>query len=280
MHLCQFVDAALHVATHGPARICSGQPISADALCEYWTASKIRGERWSRSLKRLANQRASGRTPRQVAQGRALLEEILVTEIFTRVWTAVGSACDQAGDAAPVLRNVWLAHQESRHRVLRLLFAKAALPTVEAVAVNRVRRCAERWTDVLLAYLSSHASVAGFAFSTRRVREFAYEQRHASHPGLGWELMQASLRLALRQTLSPNSPNEDCQRQIATAVLRCFPRECFDATGLPKSRWLVQMEQLTNETEGLLRHLFNEDDPAPLSGSDLVLRSCRLGRLG
>ena len=58
-------------------------------------------------------------TARVSARLRGVLEEILVSEVLTRVWTAVlcaHDACRGAEEAGPAARSVLLGHIEARHR--------------------------------------------------------------------------------------------------------------------------------------------------------------------
>ena len=77
---------------------------------------------------------------------RPVLEEILVSEVALRVWTAVLYAYDrrrQTHDAEPIARSVLLGHLEVRARALALLIHSPCLPAEDAVRLNRLRRRAE-----------------------------------------------------------------------------------------------------------------------------------------
>src|SRR4030095_3674033 len=84
---------------------------------------------------------------------RPVLEEILASELLTRIWTATAAAYDQArGDQnlGPVARSILNGHLEARRRLLTILADGRAIELSHAVDLNRFRRCVERWGDMLL----------------------------------------------------------------------------------------------------------------------------------
>ena len=66
-------------------------------------------------------------------------------------------------EAEPVARSVMLGHSEARHRVLTLWSAASGIDARTPVKLNRLRRHAERWTDLLVGRLpnSGHQRVRG-----------------------------------------------------------------------------------------------------------------------
>ena len=82
---------------------------------------------------------------------RGELEEIITGEILTRLWSAVLTNHDRLHntcEAEPIARSVLLGHLEARHRTLALLVSGLGIATEDAVAMNRLRHRAERWTDL------------------------------------------------------------------------------------------------------------------------------------
>jgi hypothetical protein len=126
--------------------------------------------------------------------------------------------------------------------------------------LNRLRRGAERWTDLLLAQLYESFDVEEFAFVPDRAEEFAGDLRHEERlgGGLAWQLVLSSLRSAFQRTAASPSPNGDLNERIASGVLRCFESRMFDSTGLTKSLWMVRMENAAADTEGMIAELMDE----------------------
>ena len=132
--------------------------------------------------------------------------------------------------------------------------------------MDRLRRRAERWTDLLVGHLAGMHGTSEFAFDPRRARDFAEDwqyrrgfqgSRHA------WPLVLASLRAAFQPVLSPESPNPELNARIAASILACFPPELFDSTGLLRSLWLMRLTNIAEDTQGMIEELFKLERPAP-----------------
>ncbi len=264
MHARELVELAAIVSAHGPALVRSSQPIPAAGIERYWTASKVRLDRWAVRLKELA---ARSRHDGLRADASAVLEEILTGEMLTRVWTA--ALCDYdmrhgADNAAPIARSVMIGHMEARHRVLTLMVGSPA--NDENMQLNRLRRRVECWTDLLVGYLMDRHDLSEFAFDADRARDFAADLRDRSTlagDGLVRPLMTASLRAAFQQSLAAESPNADLNAQIAAAVLECLPAGMFDSTGLPASLWLMRVMSFADDTQVMLDDLLAPGPSSP-----------------
>jgi len=79
MHARELAELAAIVSAHGPVLIQSGQQIPTESIDQYWTASKIRLDRWGSWLRRLADQTETdaGRCQSAPDQVGGVLEEIL-----------------------------------------------------------------------------------------------------------------------------------------------------------------------------------------------------------
>ncbi|HEX7449459.1 MAG TPA: hypothetical protein VF306_18020 [Pirellulales bacterium] len=256
MQAQDFVELAALVADNASGLIEAGRPLSDDALVQYWSASKCRLQRWSKSLKQLSAAGSVGiQPPHWLGSGgstataplnasaiNGLLAEILTSEVLTRVWAATATAHDRrrnAGDVEPIVRSVYAGHLEARNRTLVVLARGPGVSTHDAVALNRLRRRAERWTDLLLGRVTLDADVSEFTFDAEVAREFAHDFRgqHAwQRGGQAWSLALASLRASFHDEPKTTTGNEAFNKQIAAAVLACFGREMFDSAGLPLKR--------------------------------------------
>jgi len=246
------------------------QPLPAAALEQYWTASKCRLDRWGRALKTIS-QRSGDlemRLPESAAGG--VLEEILLSEVLTRVWTGVvvGHARKLGHhECESLARSVYQGHLEARHRVMKLLVEGPGVDSLEALRLNRLRRRAESWIDLLLARLLRMHELSEFAIDARRSLEIAEQLgwRHfpADSRNRGSDLLFASLRAAFRQVLGGPNPNADVSQKIIESILACFASEAFDSTGLFKSQWMLRAERPTPEAPVTLAELL----PSPKSPS-------------
>ena len=93
---------------------------------QYWSASKCRLDRWRRLLTQLtaASEPAREAGDARLAAGAPVLEEILTSELLTRIWTAAAAAYDAARsdqDLEPIARNIYSGHLDVRRRLLGLM---------------------------------------------------------------------------------------------------------------------------------------------------------------
>ena len=263
------VELAALAAAHGPAVALGPGRLPAASLENYWSASKARQERWNRALKdsAAAEEEDDVRPTAQPTLLRPLLEEIFVAEILTRIWSGVLISYDRlraSGDAEPVARSVLSGHVEVRHRALKLLMRETQLDVEDAVAVNRLRRRCERWTDVLLGSLPLDLPLAELAFDAERARDFADDLRHQrSRPGgrYAWPLTLVSLRAAFKPAVGAGSPNGDANARVASSILACFPADVFDSTGMVRSLWLLRMASVTSDAQGMIADLLAPERP-------------------
>lgn len=263
MHARELIELAAIASAHGPVLIESGRRIPAAGIEQYWTASKVRLDRWAWCLRTFAD-RASRDAQRHKAQWPAVccaLEEIFTGEVLTRVWSAVLCAHDRrqgVDELEPVARSVMIGHMEARHRALTLMVHGPEIETEAAVKLNRIRRRAECWTDVLIGHLVATHDVSEFAVDPIRARAFAHDLSNCSSRKGGrhtWPVLVASLRTAFQSGLSADGTNHDLNGRIATAVISCFPQELFDSTGLLHSLWMLRLTNIAEDTQGMIEEL-------------------------
>jgi hypothetical protein len=264
MHARELVELATVVSAHGQVLIQSGRPLSPDGLEQYWTASKVRLDRWSWWLRHFS-ERASDEVRRRGVEWPevyGVMEEVLTGEMLTRAWAAVLCACDrrQNSDAhASTGRSVLIGHMESRHRVSMLMLKFSGEESEAGIRLNRLRRRVECWTDVLIGHLACTADVAEFAFDCNRAKDFAgdfaYRRKLPSGRQM-WPLLAASLRSAFRQDIFfGESPNGDVNARIAAGVISCFPVDIFDSTGLISSPWLLRLSNAADDAQCMIDEL-------------------------
>lgn len=292
MHGRELVELAALASAHGRVLIRSeGASLPIEGLGQYWSASKCRLDRWRRALKaaspalqnlppeispleRLTLGPADADGPSHNGSLISVLEEILLSEVLTRVWAALMSAFDERhgqSENAPVAESVLTGHAEARHGALTLLVQGPGVASRDALALNQLRRRAERWTDLLVGHICLEHDVSRFAPNLETAREFAADLRHHqawSADQQAWSIVLASLRAAFRQKISSApSPNGDLNRQIAAGVLGCLPPELFDATGLVQSLWMTRISRAADDAQGLISAMF-APEPCPAVSRD------------
>ncbi len=245
--------------------------VSDSAAQQYWTASRCRLDRWSTTIKKAASQMNRGQSPVAVIQLRAVAEEILASEILTRVMAAVARLYDKEHGIehlSPVAESVYHGHLEARHQVLHLIAHGPGLGPKDAVDLNRLRRRCERWTDMLVGYLSGLGDVEAYVFDSERARELpedlSYGRRESGGPAT-WAMLSASLKTIFQPAMSEFSPCAELNEQIASAVMACYPADAFDGTGVASGQWLSRLSRATGDTQRMIDAFFRDgDDSHPI----------------
>jgi hypothetical protein len=269
MHVRELVEVAGVVASSGAQVIRGKGPLSQPHLGQYWAACRSRLDRWNQALKRFS----SGEDSYQESDDgrwvelRATLDEIFAGELLTRVWTAIVVGRERrggSGTADPVVRSVYESHMEARRRALDLLLHAQCFGIRPLVAVNRLRRRAERWSDVLVGSLHPHDDVLEFAVDPERASDFAQDlaERQAEAGGRqAWRLLLVSLRASFASSLSASAANPDANARLTAALLGCFPGELFDSTGLVSSLWMMRLSATASDAQGLIEDLLGTANP-------------------
>jgi hypothetical protein len=267
MHCRELAELAALIAVHAPILIEGRNGIPLECNQEYWVASKCRLDRWGRLLRKLKAAAVEIQPSATLAwpRVRPVLEEILVSELLTRMWTAIAVAYDAlsgSDELAPVARNVFTSHLDARAKLLMLIADGRVIALPEGVYLNHLRRRCERWTDMLLGHFSRHIDISAFAFEVDRARDFAddldHESAHAEQR-FTCQLILASLRASFAYGLAENSASADLNRRIGYAVLTAFREEIADSTGLVKSLWLDRITRTTSDTELMIEELVRLD---------------------
>ncbi len=256
MHAAELVDLAGVVASHASPLVGAAHSLPMIELERYWTASKCRIDRWGLALASANQQHSEFRECNSAAANLwPLVEETLAGEMLARVWAAILAKHDLrrgTNDAEPIGRSVQLAHVEVRFRALSLLSDARQFPLADVVRLNRLRRQCERWTDVLLAQMSSIGDLASFAHDAERMRDYAdgvraAKQTHAEQ--LRWSVLLASMHEAFARSMRHHSPNVDLNRQIAAGILGCYQPELFDGSGVLRTAWLSRLTTVVDDAE-------------------------------
>jgi hypothetical protein len=252
MHAYGLADLAALAAVHGRQLIAADPETIDRSLTAYWRASRCRLDRWRRSLSVMAKHR--DHLPWTAAEV-GVVEEILVSEILSRVVAAVAVAHDASHavtESAPIGRNIFDGHLDARRRALSLVTAPQVHPPTNVDAILALHRQCDRWNDLLLAYLLPYAVVDEFAASPARVRDFAYDVREHLRSGTSSDatvtMIVAGLRSSLSRVSESNSTNADLNLEIAAAVVGGFSPGFFDSHGHLRSAWLERIRAMSSES--------------------------------
>ena len=239
MHACELIQFAATIANHASVLIQQGGPFPPEAIEQYWAMSKCRQENWARALKDFSQGRqdTSGSAPSSACDIQPILEEVLASEILSRIWAAVCTLADAqrgAKDSSAIVQNILVGHLEARHRVLGLMVYGYGLRVEDSVALNRLRIRNEYWTDTLLALVGVGAARAEWAFQPDRVKNLARSlQQQGSVGGKDYarSLLVATFAATYQQPPNAFSTHAELNRRIASSIVACMPPQIFDATG-------------------------------------------------
>ena len=265
MHARQMAEMAGWISACSELFSSGMVPVEGQHGMRYWTASKCRLQRWQSALKVFEDDLAEPcemHDPWYAIE--VVIQEILVSEILTRVWTAVLVQHDQTSgnqELQSIGYSVFIGHLEMRSRSMRLLLHNRAAGQQVYDRIDKLRRRMERWADLLLSRISDLEVAARFGFDEQRVRDFAADRPLEDHQRRSRmeNLLQASLVAALNRELSTCSANPDLNAEIIAGILECFPGDRFDSLGLPKGLMHLQVEQNQRNTEAILQTLADEE---------------------
>jgi hypothetical protein len=267
MNAVDSADLAAHLALNSQFLIRKHHLISECALAEYWEASRDRQSTWWRIM---SDWRRSLRSVADAIQRfdeiKPIIDEMLISELLTRVWSAIADVHDQAfrePTYQPIARNILIAHVDVRNRVWAMLFNELSLPAEILKNIALQRRRVERWTDLLLAHLPNPDAVATWAIDAERMSDFRddlVDERRALPNSAASELLIGSLQAALRE-------DANCQGG-ATAATSALNRR-IDAA-LCSAVEPFRSEEELNQTESVSRRMDQQADQCQRLLSDLL----------
>ncbi len=262
----EFVEMAAVLVDYGLAAANRMDRLSESSAEAYWTSSKCRIERWAETFQEFRKSRETSGASASWLALRPWFDEILISEALTRVWATFAVIAERQTTEKriePIARSVYVGHLEARQRLLRLLIDEQGLDKRQMNALDRIRRNAERWTDMLLGYMMVDHEVVDFAFDVERVRDFAEGVRHERNDGnevYTWSLLKTSLRSAFGPEKTSIMPNSDLNQEILYSVFSSFGPDFYDAIGSFSSLWRCRLDHIANDAELMIHQLMCEHD--------------------
>lgn len=230
MNAVHSAELAAQLALYGSQLIRQPSLLNDFALAEYWEASRDRQSSWWRAV----NEWRRGLETYQDAIDqwpaiKPVIDEMLVSELLTRVWTALADLHDHVRREPtfqPIARNILVAHVDVRNRIWSLLLEELELPTDLLKEVALQRRRVERWTDLLLAHLPNPDVVATWAVDAERMSDFRddlVDEQRALPGTAAAELLIGSIQSALQNMPSAEADsraaNPELNGRIVTALM-------------------------------------------------------------
>lgn len=202
----------------------------------YWAVSRQRFERWQNRLTMHREQLGSAGASRRVILWREIrptLEEVFLSDVLTRVIATVGAKLESDGidaDMGPIAQSVFAAHEDVRHRCLRMLMMPG-IPVEQALELNRIRFSLEKWSDTFLAQIEIRSNnLMPFCFDQDRTRELIEEAAERSSEQakfVAWQMMSASCQKWMSKFCTSISANPQLNQQIGESTLAILHPERF-----------------------------------------------------
>ena len=272
MHSSHLAELGSWVAINSDKLIYGDQEQPSLVATSYWTASRIRLQRWVTALKMFeqdfqrlkdeesnSQQSVESHNPWPALQ--IVVQEILMSEMLTRIWSAAVLTHDlnhQSDELHGLAHSIHVAHVEARNRAVRVMLHAQAVDEAAFDQMNSLRRRIERWTDLFLGQLPQVEQSSVFGFDRNRVRDFNMEQNESEGPEC--QTRQRVLTASFAQDMLRNrirfAANPELNRDVAAGILRCFSTDRFDGNGLPKSARMIWMEKSHLDTQVLVDDLF------------------------
>jgi len=289
MHVVQLAELAAVIAHHGPALLHRHSSVPPEAVNGYWTASRLRLDLWHQTLARFNRAKNSGNHYRMRCWWQdhmGVLEEILASEILTRVVAAIADGTDRAGqrdEFSPIAQAIYLSHLEARNRVQAAILDRRGCTVSDAVRLNRLRCMIERWIDVLIGQLAGHdPELVRYGIDIDRTTA------HARDCGLGitsparetvaW-LTRTTMTDTLRQKVAKNPALPQANRDVADSTLLILRPDMFDSVGTLKSLWMHRIENDSHRTDQMIGdYLRPELETSPTASAFDMIHSAALSQ--
>ena len=232
----------------------------------YWIASQTRSQRWMSALRMFEDDFKNQNVRHDPWPAlEIVVQEILLSELLTRVWSATVTTYDvyhNADELHGLAHSVHIRHQEAKNRALRILLSGQATNEAAFDRMNALRRRIERWTDLFLSQLPDPKHAANFGFDASRITDYIGENREQlpSDFQMRQRVLAATFTTDLIRDVTSSSANPELNREIVSGVLACFPADRFDSYGLPKSLRTVWLEKSGNATAMLVDRLMSYEN--------------------
>ena len=145
MGIRQLVEVAALVSAHHAHLIERNDPIPDEPLHQYWRVSRERTREWIRLFDEFSEFGVPSDNP-ECQQVISTIEEIFVSDVFVRIWSAMLTAsdtCRGVTHARPIASSTLISHMEARYRAMSIMVSGAHLPMNALMNLDRVRRRVE-----------------------------------------------------------------------------------------------------------------------------------------
>lgn len=253
MHALYSAVLASLFAQNSRTLVRDGGSVPFDSVAEYWCSSRSRIDLWEQAIIRL--QRAEKERDYALLedwwkQHAVLLEEVLVTEILTRIIAAaVGDLliADRESKAAPVADSIFLLHHDLSGEVRRAtLRHQLGAAKTYFQRLNRIRIAAQHWTDNLLGWMSVRSDQPlNYVFNEETALDFRDQMVEFTDRPIESTIMQLSshsLFAKMQRLVSRSCALPQANYDVLNSSTSLISVGLFDERGvIPSQRGLLGM---------------------------------------
>ena len=221
------------------------EPFAAEHLCDFWSHGQKHIKHRRATLEAFAQSEL--KIEASVDELEIIFRDFFAEEMLIRVVTAIFTAADQRRgqcQAEPIARSLFLSFLDVKRIILKILVSEQGLSTDTLKRINTTRRSIERWTDMLLGQYVQRLGLDEFVHDVERARDFGEDQlseQNAIHAAQTWNLINAGLRVSFPSGLTSQSTAD--WETMLSAVLACFPADCFSQAAIMKSLRQIRYER-------------------------------------
>lgn len=241
MKLGELIEFAAIVSSHSPNLIERSEPVPEQALERYLYWSELRVAEWL-SIHAALPAEVSAAPAAQRADlwrgAQPAFIDVFAGGLISRMWGAVLTACDRQRktlSAERAARTVLARHEQAQQQILRLMVDGPFLTLERVVALDRIRRKIERWSDLLVGHIVRRYGVSDFTYDADRALDFGDEQlRHSRGPRQDqvWDMYFLCLRSAFPATTLPLGVSGQRRDEILKSILNGLPESLFLSDGM------------------------------------------------
>jgi hypothetical protein len=159
----------------------------------------------------------------------------------------------------PYASSIFLAHQDARHRCMRLVVKAHALNAERGRSFDRVRRRAERWCDMLLSRMTQTADVSRWAFDQDRVADFAGSTVLGGNQELADEMLLTALTNSRLARDAAPCLHPELNERIAGSLLAAFGPDSIDATGPFRALWQTRLHYRSHDLDSMISQILAQE---------------------
>lgn len=271
MHCVRLADLAATLANHAAVLTGDADAIPASCFQAYWIANRARFNLWHRVLGRYREAIRDGDPDHRRQwwdRHFGVLEEVVVSEVLTRVVATLAEELDRRGgiaEYAPVADGVLKTHLDVSNRIAKILLSDRTHDVSHLVRLNRLRGSTSHWTDHLIGRMTVHGGSRRYGIDPDRVAAVAADVR--DEPPVSRRLAILLTASSMHRSLAEKTHTEpslpSANRGVSDAVVCLLRPDMFDSLGVMRGLWMHRLQLGTTMAGSLLDDVTGKQTDAP-----------------